>query len=55
MGLTFYLHLDRCWTTCSRGEPEARNRVRELLREIMTDELSTWASAATSSARSACA
>ena len=39
MGLTFYLHLDRLLDDVLASEPEARSRVRELLREIMTDEL----------------
>ena len=39
MGLTFYLHLDRLLDDVLASEPEARSRMRELLREIMTDEL----------------
>lgn len=39
MGLTFYLHIDRLLDDVLAREPEARARVRELLHEIMTDEL----------------
>jgi hypothetical protein len=39
MGLTFYLHIDRLLDDVLGREPEARARVRDLLREIMTDEL----------------
>jgi hypothetical protein len=39
MGLTFYLHIDRRLDDLFATEPEGRDRVRELLREIMTDEL----------------
>jgi hypothetical protein len=39
MGLTFYLHIDRLLDDVLAHEPEARARVRDLLREIMTDEL----------------
>jgi hypothetical protein len=39
MGLTFYLHIDRRLDDVLADEPEARTRLRELLREIMTDEL----------------
>jgi hypothetical protein len=39
MGLTLYLHIDRVLDDIFADEPEARDRVRELLREIMTDEM----------------
>ncbi len=39
MGLTVYLHLDKVLDDILADEPEARGRVRELLREIMADEL----------------
>lgn len=39
MGLTFYLHIDRRLDAIFEDEPAGRDRVRELLREIMTDEL----------------
>ena len=39
MGLTFYLHIDRRLDEVLADEPAGRDRVRELLREIMTDEL----------------
>ena len=39
MGLTVYQHLDSVLDDILAEEPEARDRVRELLREIMTDEL----------------
>ena len=39
MGLTFYLHIDGLLDEMLAREPEARARVRELLHEIMTDEL----------------
>jgi len=39
MGLTFYLHIDRLLDEVFATEPEARFRVRELLREIIADEL----------------
>jgi hypothetical protein len=39
MGLTVYRHLDLTLDRLLADEPEARGRVRELLREIMTDEL----------------
>ena len=39
MGLTIYLHIDRLLDDVLAREPEARARVRELLHEIMTDEL----------------
>ncbi len=39
MGLTLYLHIDRVLDDVFADEPEARDRVRELLREIMTDEM----------------
>jgi hypothetical protein len=40
MGLTFYLHIDRRLEDLLADEPEARERLRALLREIMTDEMS---------------
>jgi len=39
MGLTVYQHLDRVLDDVLTDEPEARWRVRALLREVMTDEL----------------
>jgi hypothetical protein len=39
MGLTVYLHVDRVLDEILADEVEARDRVRELLNEIMTDEL----------------
>ena len=39
MGLTFYLHIDPLLDAVLAQEPEARERVRALLHEIMTDEL----------------
>ncbi len=39
MGLTLYLHIDRILDEIFDDEPEARDRVRALLREIMTDEM----------------
>ena len=39
MGLTVYQHLDRVLDDVLADEPEARERVRTLLREVMTDEL----------------
>lgn len=39
MGITFYLHTDRLLDTVFADEPEARDRLRELLHEIMVDEL----------------
>jgi hypothetical protein len=39
MGLTLYLHIDAVLDDILADEPEARDRVRALLREIMTDEL----------------
>jgi hypothetical protein len=39
MGLTLYLHIDAALNEILADEPEARDRVRALLREIMTDEL----------------
>jgi len=55
MGLTVYQHIDGVLDDILADEPEARERVRALLREVMTDELATLASAATSSAPSDCA
>jgi hypothetical protein len=40
MGLTVYLRLDRMLDEVIEDEPDVRNRIRELLRAIMTDELS---------------
>ena len=40
MGLTVYLRLDRMLDEIVGGEPDVRDRIRELLRAIMTDELS---------------
>ena len=39
MGMNFYLHLDRLLDDVFADEPAARDRVRELLHEIMTDEM----------------
>lgn len=39
MGITFYTHVDRLLDTVFADEPEARDRLRELLYEIMVDEL----------------
>jgi len=39
LGLTVYLHLDRVLDTALADEAAARDHVRELLREIMADEL----------------
>jgi hypothetical protein len=39
MGITFYQHLDASLDKIFADEPEARDRVRELLHEIMVDEL----------------
>jgi len=39
MGLTVYQHIDRVLDDVLADEPEARERVRTLLREVMTDEL----------------
>lgn len=39
MGLTLYLHIDAVLDDIFADEPEARDRVRALLREIMTDEM----------------
>ena len=39
MGLTLYLHIDAVLDDIMAEEPEARDRVRALLREIMTDEM----------------
>jgi hypothetical protein len=40
MGLTVYLQLDRMLDDVIGDEPDVRDRIRELLRAIMTDELS---------------
>lgn len=39
MGLTLYVHIDGVLDDILADEPEAREHVRELLREIMADEL----------------
>ena len=39
MGLTVYQHIDGVLDDILADEPEARERVRTLLREVMTDEL----------------
>ena len=39
MGLTVYQHIDGALDDILADEPEARERVRALLREVMTDEL----------------
>jgi len=39
MGLTVYAHIDGVLDDILADEPEARERVRVLLREVMTDEL----------------
>jgi len=39
MGLTVYQHIDGLLDSVLADEPEARERVRALLREVMTDEL----------------
>ncbi len=39
MGLTLYLHIDRLLDEVFADEPEARDRVRALLHEILADEL----------------
>lgn len=39
MGMTFYLELDRLFDDILADEPEARDRLRALLHEIMVDEL----------------
>src|SRR5450631_2213203 len=39
MGLTLYLHIDKILDDVFADEPEARDRIRALLREIMTDEM----------------
>ncbi len=39
MGMTFYLELDRLFDDVLADEPEARDRLRALLHEIMVDEL----------------
>jgi hypothetical protein len=40
MGLTVYLQLDKMLDDVIGDEPDVRDRIRELLRVIMTDELS---------------
>ncbi len=39
MGMNFYIHTDRLLDEVFADEPEARDRIRELLHEIMADEL----------------
>jgi len=39
MGMSFYLEVDRLLDSVFEDEPEARGRIRELLHEIMVDEL----------------
>ena len=39
MGIAFYLHVDRLLDEIFAEEPEARDRIRALLQEIMVDEL----------------
>jgi hypothetical protein len=39
MGMTFYLHVDRLLDSVLADEPEAKDRIRALLHEIMVDEL----------------
>lgn len=39
MGLSFYIHLDKLFDKLLADEPEAKARLRELLHEIMADEL----------------
>ena len=39
LGLTLYLHIDAILDEVLADEPEACDRVRALLREIMTDEM----------------
>lgn len=39
MGITFYRHVDRLFEDILADEPEAKARLRELLHEIMVDEL----------------
>lgn len=39
MGMTFYQHLDALFDEVLADEPEARDRLREILREIMIDEM----------------
>jgi hypothetical protein len=39
MGLTLYRHLDRLLDDILADEPEARDHIRDMLREIMIDEL----------------
>jgi len=39
MGVVFYRHLDRAFDDVFADEPEARDRLRELLREITLDEI----------------
>jgi len=39
MGMNFYQHLDRVLDDVFDDEPEARDRLHELLREIMVDEM----------------
>lgn len=39
MGMTFYQHLDALFEEVLADEPEARQRLREILHEIMVDEM----------------
>lgn len=39
MGMTFYVHVDRLLDEIFHDEPEARDRIREMLYEIMVDEM----------------
>jgi hypothetical protein len=39
MGITFYLHLDKLFDDVLADEPEARERLRALLSEIIVDEI----------------
>lgn len=39
MGITFYIHVDKILDEVFADEPEARDRIRALLHEIMVDEL----------------
>jgi hypothetical protein len=39
MGMTFYQHLDALFEEILADEPEARQRLREILHEIMVDEM----------------
>ena len=39
LGITFYRHVDALLDEVLAGEPEARQRIRDLLHEIMVDEV----------------